>query len=77
MLDLISLKMDASELMSNDPDVDLEVNCYEYMTGKEQEAFHEAMVTVLTCVRNGMLRKLEEATQNEDSVYEIEEDIYE
>ena len=78
MLNLINLKIHPSELMSTNPDVDLQVNCYEYMTGKEQESFHEAMGVAITCVRNAMLRKLKEASEQEDSVYEInEEDIYE
>ena len=78
MLELINLKMNPSELMSTDPDIDLQVNCYEYMTGKEQESFHDAMGVAITCVRNAMLRKLKEASEQEDGVYKIdEEDIYE
>ena len=59
---LFSVKMNPRDLLKDNAEMDVEVNCHDYMTNEEQEVIQEALSYAAEIVTTAMFRKLSENT---------------
>lgn len=62
---LFKASISASDLINGGGNFDLEVNSYEFMTVEEQKKFSEALNVATSCVRNAMVRRVNESEEGD------------